>query len=264
MIYLSSNLKFLRKSKNFTQDDLAKKIHVNRSVIGSYEEGRAEPKLSLIKELADLFNISADDLLYKDFSGTGDTDIEPILRIKGDNLRILTTVVDRNDKEFVTVVPVKAAAGYLAGYADLEYVETLPKFSLPLPELSKERTYRVFQITGDSMLPIQSGSYIICEYVQNWNEIMDGKAYIFLTKEDGIVFKRAYCRAGENNQLMLKSDNSDYEPYLINTDTIIEVWKSLGYISFQLPDPGEPDLHKITRMVFDMKKEIDSLKKERG
>ncbi len=68
MKYLSSNIKHLRKKKKLTQDELALKIGVKRSLIGSYEEGRAIPKLSLIQEMALYFDISFEDMLNLDLS----------------------------------------------------------------------------------------------------------------------------------------------------------------------------------------------------
>ncbi|HPI46529.1 MAG TPA: S24 family peptidase, partial [Tenuifilaceae bacterium] len=178
----------------------------------------------------------------------------------GKNLRILTTLVDRDDKELITLVPVKASAGYAKGYSDPDFVETLPKFSLPFTELSKERTYRAFQISGNSMEPIPSGAYIICEYLQNWSDVKSGKTYIVVTKDDGVVYKRLYNN--DNDTLLLKSDNPEYNPYTIPLNSISEIWKALGYISFALPEPDEMHLGKLAAMVYKMQTELDELKKK--
>lgn len=259
MIYFSSNIKILRKKQSFTQENFAKQIGVNRAVIGSYEEGRAVPKLILLQSIAKLFRISVDDLLGKDFSKQTENKTKENSQT---NLRILPIVVDREDKEFVTVVPVKAAAGYLTGYADAEYIEALPRFSLPLPELSKERTYRVFQIQGDSMFPVPSGSYIISEYIQNLHDLKNGQAYIVITSDDGIVFKRIFSNNEKEEELILKSDNSSFNPYTINTTTVIELWKALGFISFKLSEPDELNIENLSRLVLNMKQEIETIKKK--
>ena len=51
MNFFASNMKYLRKKKGLTQSDLANKMGINRPKIGSYEEGRAEPNLLLVKRL---------------------------------------------------------------------------------------------------------------------------------------------------------------------------------------------------------------------
>jgi transcriptional regulator with XRE-family HTH domain len=260
--FLDLNIKYLRKKKGLTQDQLADKIGVNRAMIGSYEEGRAVPKLSAIRTLAHYFSESIDSLINIDLSAikspNGD---DPKVDKSGKGLRVLTTLVDRDNKEFITLVPVKASAGYLKGYSDPDFIETLPKFNLPFPELNKERTYRAFQVHGNSMEPLPSGSYIICEYIQNWDEIKEGKTYVLITHDDGVVFKRLYH--SDKNMLLLKSDNPEYGPYTLPVNTISEVWKALGYISFSLPAPDEMHLGKLSAMVYKMQDELDKLKNEK-
>jgi transcriptional regulator with XRE-family HTH domain len=65
---ISENIKILRKKRGLTQTELANQLGVNRPLIASYEEGRAEPKLQLITKLCDYFNINVDDFLNKSFA----------------------------------------------------------------------------------------------------------------------------------------------------------------------------------------------------
>lgn len=260
--YLGLNIKHLRKVRNLTQDQLADKIGVNRAMIGSYEEGRAIPKIQVLQALSHYFNMTIDKLINIDLS-SGINAHDGILPgdTTGKGLRVLSTLVDRDDKELITLVPVKASAGYMNGYADPDFIETLPKFNLPFPELSGERTYRAFQIKGNSMEPIPTGAYILCEYMQNWNEIRDGKTYVLLTFDEGIVYKRVINNG--DGTLLLKSDNPEYAPYQINMSSLSEVWRALGYISFSLPDPDDMHLGKLSAMVYKMQTELDTLKKEK-
>ena len=260
MEYIGQNIKYLRKTKGLTQEELAKNIGVNRAMIGSYEENRAAPKLSVLQDISYFFDISIDALVKQKLWLESNNGILNDF-ISGDKLRIVSTVVDKDDKELITNVPIQASAGYTNGYSDPAFVEELPHFSLPLVELSKERTYRVFQIKGDSMEPIKSGSYIICEYLANWEEIYDGKPYILISKDDGIVYKRLYNKINETGEIVLKSDNPEYDPYSLKADEVFEVWKALGYISFNLPDPDDLNISKLHNMILGMKNDIDKLKK---
>jgi transcriptional regulator with XRE-family HTH domain len=260
--FLGLNIRYLRKIRGLTQDQLADKISVNRAMIGSYEEGRAIPKLDALRAMSLYFSIRIDDLVNIDLSVRKNEEGELNHNFpEGKGLRVLTTLVDRNNKELITLVPVKASAGYLAGYTDPDFIETLPRFSLPLPELGKERTTRAFQINGNSMEPIPPGSYIICDYLQNWNEIKDGKAYVIVTRDDGIVYKRLYRH--DKNTYLLKSDNPEYAPYTLPISAVSEVWNALGYICFSLPAPDEMHLGKLTAMVYKMQGEMDELRKEK-
>jgi len=261
MKFISENIKYLRKVKNLTQDDLASKIGVKRSVIGSYEEARAIPKLALLQALAYYFDVSLNDLLDKDLSSIETISKIPAVDVKASNLRILSTIVDKENNELMTLVPAKAAAGYLNGYADVEFVESLTAFSLPLPEISHDRTYRIFQIKGDSMEPLPTGTYIICRYLDNWYNIKDGKTYVVLTKDDGIVYKRLYNRLEETKTLEMISDNPLYPPFSVPIENVLEVWQAIGLISFQLPDADVPSLFKLNTMFTELKSEIANIKK---
>ncbi len=256
--FLGSNIRHLRKSKNLTQDQLADKLGVKRAMIGSYEEGRATPKIHALQTISHYFNVSIDDMINMDLK-TENLETENQKDISGADLRILTTIVDRDNKEMISLVPVKASAGYTTGYSDPDFIDSLPKFALPLPELSQERTYRAFQISGNSMEPIPSGAYIICEYLQDWTELKEGKPHILITKDDGVVYKRIF--KNDDNTLLLKSDNPEYDPYNISLNNITEVWKALGYISFNLPETDQMSLNKLTSIVYKMQGELDELRK---
>ena len=258
---IAQNLKYIRKNQNLTQVDFAKKIGVNRSLIGAYEESRAEPKLKTLLAIAQQFGCSLDDLVSGDLSkGKGEKMYK--VDMPGNSLRILPIAIDRDeDKELVSLVPVKAAAGYMAGYGDIDFIETLPHFMMPYPELPQDRTYRVFQIQGESMLPLLSGSYVLCEYIQNWKTIRSHECYVLLTQEDGVVYKRVINHLEEKKELLLKSDNPEFDPYTVAADKVMEVWKAVGYTSFQLPDGNfQPvGMRELTQLVMEMKRDVGGM-----
>jgi transcriptional regulator with XRE-family HTH domain len=111
--FLGLNIKYLRRVNYLTQDQFADKIGVNRAMIGSYEEGRAIPKLTALQDISHYFNVSIDDLVNTDLSS--DKKEGQRVDLAGKGLRILTTLVDRDNKELITLVPVKASAGYMKG-----------------------------------------------------------------------------------------------------------------------------------------------------
>ena len=227
MNYFTQNIRFLRKSKKLTQQQFADKLNVKRSLIGAYEEGRAIPKITVMQQITQFFNISVDDLINVDLESEG-------LKVHENQkeLQILPVVVDNDNRELIPIIQIKASAGYLNGLSDPEYFSHLPVFSMPIPELSRERTYRVFQIKGDSMLPVPSGAYIFCEFVPGFSEMKDGQTYILITKDEGLVFKRIYA-SGKNN-ILLVSDNKMYNPYNITADSVLEIWKARGVLSFDI------------------------------
>lgn len=259
MSYLQRNIRFLRKQAKLTQAQLAEKVGVKRAVIGTYEEGKAEPKLNTLRLLARFFGYNIHELVEIKL----DDESKPNLDLKGENLRILpVTITQGADHENITVVPVKASAGYMSGYSDPEFVGSLPQFSLPFQELSLNRTYRIFQITGESMLPITSGSYIIAEYISDWNLIQDHQCYIVLTKHEGVAYKRIINKLADSQELILISDNQLYEPFKVAGEEVLEVWKALGVISFAIPDGKAQmvNLQNISDSLSEIKQDLKTLK----
>lgn len=253
MSNISFNLKSLRKKNGLTQQQFADAMEIKRSLIGAYEEDRAEPKYELLKKIADYFEVTMDEFINEKITDTWKS------KPKGDpaNIRVLSISVDKDDKENIELVPVKASAGYLNGYADPEFVGELPKFQLPM---FKQGTYRAFEIKGDSMLPLQSGTVVIGEYLQNWNDIKPGETYILISKSEGIVYKRAGNKFKESKPLKLISDNPVYEPYTITPEDLLEVWKAKAYISTSFPEPtAEPTMESLTSMMAQMQKSIANL-----
>ena len=230
MSFLAENMKWLRKSRGITQTELAEAIDLNRPIIGSYEEGRAEPKIDVLRTMADYFGVSVDALV-----GTELEKEDAVTKAAGRDLRVLTVTLDKDGSERIPLVPVKAAAGYLNGFADPEYIEQLPTFELPFQEIKKDRSYRLFQIKGDSMLPLPSGSYIIGSYVEDWSSVKNGECYVFVTNSEGIVYKRATNEVRKRMTFVLHSDNTEYEPFEVHVHDVKEVWQAHGYVSFDLP-----------------------------
>ncbi|NBC82174.1 MAG: helix-turn-helix domain-containing protein [Bacteroidetes bacterium] len=262
MHFLGSNIRWLRKNKKLTQEELANKIGVKRTLVGAYEEGRVEPKLRTLLAIGHYFSISVDDLIRTDLQQHPQQTRPP--DIKGRQLRILPVVTDRTtEEELSTLVPVKASAGYTKGYGDVDFIESLPKFNLPYPELAHNRTYRLFQIAGESMLPVPPRAYIICEYEQDWHNIKNEMCYVLVTKDEGIVYKRLINNL-QDGELVLKSDNPEYKPCTIQADQVIEVWKARGYTCFDLHDdiPKTFDVSTLIETIAELKNDVKQLKKK--
>ncbi|GAB3295438.1 hypothetical protein GCM10027511_09210 [Hymenobacter humi] len=274
---INTNLKFCRRELALTQAQMADKLGIKRSLVGAYEEGRAEPRLATLVNMSRLFGITLDQLVTTDFSkrknakaigamraqepataSNGEDDTDPPTSPAGGKLRILALTVDKDQNENIELVPQKAAAGYLNGYADPEYLEVLPKFRLPM--LSQSGTYRAFEIAGDSMLPISSGTVIVGRYVEDWATIKDGTPCIVVSSKDGIVFKRVFNKLRSNAMFVLHSDNPNFSPYDINVDDVLEIWEAKSYISSTFPI-AELSLERVASLVLDLQQQVALLKK---
>jgi transcriptional regulator with XRE-family HTH domain len=233
-MHFAENLRFLRLRRNKSQTDLAAELEITRTTLSGYEKNVQPPFRNLIK-ISEYFNVSLDALIkYKleVLSGFQLSQIEKgfDVDVTGSKLRLLTITVDSKGKENIEMVPVKAQAGYTNSYGDLDFIASLAKFRLPF--LPENKTYRTFQIKGDSMLPIPENSWITCSYVENWENIKNGKACVIVTKTDGIVFKLVYSRLSEG-KLLLVSSNRNYLPYEIHISQVLEIWQFETWNSFE-------------------------------
>ncbi len=236
----NNNIKILRQRKNRTQDIIAGELNVSRSTVNSYENGSIKnPTLDALMMFSKYYKVSIDTLVKIDLSKLSEFQLSELERgndvyVTGSRLRVIATTVDSQNRENIEVVPLKAKAGYKNGFADPEFIKKLPTFQLPI--LFNDRKYRMFQISGDSMLPIPDKSYVIAEYLENWYDIKDGEAYVLLTQEEGIVFKMVENNLKKKRSLTLKSLNTIYNPYDLNVSDIKEVWKFCNYMSTEIPE----------------------------
>ena len=141
--------------------------------------------------------------------------------------------------ENIIMVPVPAQAGYLDGFGDPEFLESLASYRLPT---LNNGTFRIFEVKGHSMFPtIHSGALAVGEWCENWQEdIKDNQIYIIVSKEDGIVVKRCLNRIKKYNNLYLKSDNRrEYPSYPIKPEDILEVWTLKTAFIYDFQDPAD-------------------------
>jgi transcriptional regulator with XRE-family HTH domain len=254
MNFISKNIKHLRALKGFTQEQFAEVLNVSRSRISSYEENRAIPPIDFLMELSDFFDISIDFLAKNDLTKATDLNF-----IKIGTKRVLFPItVDKDNEDLIEIIPVEASAGYLRGYSDPEYIEHLNKIKLPFLPTG---THRAFPIKGDSMLPVKSGSYVVARFIEDIRDLKNGKTYIIITANDGIVYKRIFDKIEEHNMLLLASDNKKYDPYYVHVDEVLELWEFTCSINTQEYDEQELKISSIANMLTQLGVELKELKK---
>jgi len=238
----------LRKLRGWTQEEFATKLGIKRSLIGAYEEERADPRLDVLEILADIFKLTLDELLLKDLS---DTTGSYLARRR--HQKMMTA-----DRNVIHFVPVKAAAGYLASYADTEFIDELNTFTLPM---LAGGNYRAFEIIGDSMLPTPSGSIIVGEKIENKDDIKNSQAYIVVSRNEGIVYKRVEKNGRSKSKLTLVSDNPQYQPYQVNAEDVVELWQAQMVIS-KVAMQQRWDVNSLASMVNNLQSQVSTLKKK--
>lgn len=242
------NLKYLRKLRGWTQEEFANKLGIKRSLIGAYEEERADPRLDVLEIVSEMFKVSLDELFLKDLSNQSGSYL-----MKRRQQKMASA-----NRDLIHFVPVKAAAGYLAGYADNEFIDELNTFTLPM---LSGGNYRAFEIIGDSMLPTPSGSIIVGEKVENLDDIKNNAAYIVISKSEGIVYKRIQKNNKAKNKLSLHSDNPSYQPYQVNAEDVLELWLAQVVIG-KVANQQRWDVNSLASLVSNLQDQVSTLKKK--
>lgn len=70
-MYLSRNIKFLRNKRGWNQTELGDRIEVSKASVSSYEAAVNQPTIDTLVNLAKLFKLSVDDLLFRDIANEG-------------------------------------------------------------------------------------------------------------------------------------------------------------------------------------------------
>ena len=63
---MKSRLKVLRAERDWSQQDLAKKLEVSRQSVNAIETGRYDPSLPLAFKIADVFNLTIEEIFQRD------------------------------------------------------------------------------------------------------------------------------------------------------------------------------------------------------
>lgn len=251
MLYISDNLKWLRSKRNFSQQEVSNGMSLPLDRYKKYEYGKNTPPAETLVIISRYYHISIDLLLTVDLRKIA---IDNLVRLE-DNRIILPITVDKEGNNLIEVIPHKAQAGYLSGYADTEYIENLQQLALPFLGSGK---MRAFPINGDSMPPLTNQSFVVGKYVDNLGEIKNNKTYILITSSEGITYKRL---GGKNNDsLTVISDNIIYSPYQIKLSDILEIWEYVCHIGRDDTKIVTQEADSFKEMFLELKRDIHQIK----
>lgn len=252
MSVLADNMRYLRAKLNLSQQKVADSLLITRGRYAKYEDGASEPPIMMLMKISKYYKISIDLLVSVDVRKYS---LDEIFKLP-DNRIVLPIKVDSHGENKIEIIPHKAQMGYLSGYTDPEYIDSLQTISLPFLRNGK---YRAFPATGDSMPPYNDGTFIVGKYIENRDYLKLGKTYIFITRNDGIVYKR-YSKKGKAGTVV-SSDNQFYEPYEIEWENVLEIWEFACSINTQELEPVSFEYQNIKNMFNVLRTDIKKMGK---
>lgn len=253
MSILSENMRYLRAQQKYAQQKTADDLLITRGRYAKYEDGATEPPIEILIRMSKYYRVSIDLLVGMDVRKYS---LDKMMKLP-DNRVILPIMVDEKGENKIEIIPEKAQMGYLQGYSDPEYIEKLQTISLPFLRNGK---FRAFPATGDSMPPFKNGTFIVGKYVENVDDLKKGKTYIFITQNEGVVYKRFEKKTAKN--ITVSSDNPFYKPYDIKLSDLVEIWEYACSINTAEFETETLDMMTVKDMFLSLKKEIDLIKRK--
>jgi transcriptional regulator with XRE-family HTH domain len=327
MSIVSNNIKYLRRLNGLTQEQFARRIGIKRSLLGAYEEARANPNLENLKTIAQVFGTSVDSLIKTDIRKIRETpgislsqsttgiiannppqstfepqkveprpfvnipEPQPIAKIMNDIFqpkeenyhhekpqnyladnetsfqhfvdnhlhtisnpaKIEVEIPQKTVNKLTPLVKANAIKEYLANCQKVDYLRSLPTISLPF--VNSERS-RAFEMGND--FPLQN-SIVVGNGISDWSEVKDGKFYVLLTAQQGVIYRRVYNQVKIKGALLLSSDNPTIPSFEISIKDVVEIWEVNSFISQQLPEP-HISLERVKDLVDDLTHELDRLR----
>lgn len=246
---LAQRIKNLRKELGLNQTEFATRIGITQTSLSQLEGEKNGISYDVFKAIVSEFNVNPVWLM----DGVGTMYSSENASSVSRGAIPLVVQVDKDDEENIVMVDRKAAAGYLQHQQDPDFISKLPSFRLPG---FYGKSFRAFEITGDSMLPgINPGDMIVGSYVESLNEIRNGSVYIVVTHDGSIVAKRVTALG--NDIYELKSDNAVYEPYAVKAEDIAQIWKAESRITKKFEAPaGNERLSSLEQRLIELERKL--------
>ena len=237
--------KQIREELKLTQATFAEELGIGTTT-ADIERGRTRIPGYAVKELLKKYHINP-LWLFGESS-------QKYLRAEEVTMSPRVVTVNNEGAENIVLVNAKAAAGYPMNIGDAQWFESLPAFSIPLPEY-RNATFRGFQVEGESMLPVlHSGEWIVGKAVDDWDNLSTSRMYVVVTA-DSILVKKIRKDNGSTS-INLISLNPEYSPIQIDRSEIRELWQVNSKLSFDL----EADFQNVS--LYSLQQEMRELKEE--
>ena len=253
MSQIGQNIRKIRSAKKLNQTQFAEIFNLTRGSVGAYEEGRAEPKIDTIIQIANYFSLSIDLLLNKEIT-VNDLFHLDAFRQKLNEAHSFDQVKQKSPAPGIGLVTIKNQLEYIVNYGNKDFLSNLPKIGLPV---NFKGTTRAFELNGSEMEYNQNGLHhgdiLLSELMDNSKRSKVGHIYIIVHKR-GIDVRR--LRSEQSNNYTLASDDPNYTDTIIEKNELYELWIVKGVYSTYLNTPK-----LIENKVLQLESRIEALEK---
>jgi len=242
-----------------SQADFAKIFNLARPSVGAYEEGRAEPKIDTIIQIAHHFGLSIDRLLTKEITINELYHIDRYAENLSKSETHATATEVKTKPSGMPVVPAERIYEYVAQRENRDFIASLPVVCLPE---ETNRMNRAFEVVSNEMLYLNSGiakgDLINCIYVsKEAANLKEGSIY-FVISRDSFFLRRL---GPVKKTLEFQADNPDFATMRLGLDEIAELWLVMGVYrtDLQSSKSTEGKLLELEKSVKELEQRISRL-----
>lgn len=223
MLLLPSNIKYLRKEKKLSQLEIGDAVGVSYNAISNYENGKFFPTADVLGKMCEYFNVSADDLLFKDLSS-------------GVEANVFEQVQSERPSNNVWVVAEEQAE--YAGKWGKKFARDLTYANIP----GIDGESRTFEVYGNSMNPIlYNGDYVVCTPC-SLAEVKTGQIYAIVvggSLTDAHPVKITYAQVEHGRVQCIPANGKEFTTYYLDAEEVKEVWQAEIRLTRNLSDPRQ-------------------------
>ncbi|TCZ71430.1 S24 family peptidase [Flaviaesturariibacter aridisoli] len=233
----SPNIKEIRQLYNLTQEEFAQALGITRELVNKMEKGRC----GVSKATRLLIRSFQEARKSDDFSHPAVSDVQ-IFGAAARPSRPQPYFLERQSRQGshrateVPLVGIKAQAGYIRGFEETDYLDTLEKYALPPGVNPTGAVWSYFEVDGESMEPtFYSGDLLLASMLpqEDWHDVKNFCVYVLLTTTQ-LMVKRVYRKSDQ--EWVLISDNEEAAPQvLLPVSDLKQVWTFRRHIRAKLP-----------------------------
>lgn len=237
----SPNIKNIRQLYNLTQEEFALALGITRELVNKMEKGKcgiSRGTKALLQQFVESRKCENNSL-----QTVSDVQIFGTPRSRAASQPYYLERREQKKTSLAMQVPlvgIKAQAGYVRGFEQVDYLDTLEKYSLPPGVNPTGAVWSYFEVDGESMEPtLYAGDVILASMLphEDWADVKNFCVYIILTSEQ-LMVKRVYQKSAA--EWVLISDNEDVAPQVVlPVDAIKQVWTFRRHIRSRVPQPRE-------------------------
>ncbi|RYY88397.1 MAG: helix-turn-helix domain-containing protein [Chitinophagaceae bacterium] len=233
----SYNIKEIRQLYNLTQEELAHALGITRELVNKMEKGKSGVSKATRILLANFQEARKSE----EYSHAPVSEVQ-IFGAPAPKARRQPYFLERQAQRGsarsteVPLVGIKAQAGYIRGFEQTDYLDSLERYSLPPGVNPTGAVWSYFEVDGDSMEPsLFAGDLVLASMLpqEDWPDVKNFSVYILLTASQ-LMVKRVFRKSAD--EWVLISDNEEaYGQVVLPVSELKQVWTFRRHIRARLP-----------------------------